>query len=224
MTYPALSSAVDYLHRRGVSVPGEVAALAKGRAIKQAGYEAVRQSLWASVYDAVIGFLSGNSQVGTFSRPLVTSVAQAYLAAADIAYVEGGGSLPLDEDTAAYVKGEMDAQFGYIDSMFATLKELRKEGDFDAIHEAFARANGYANSLDSLFNYVKVAGAGNKMLTFDGSDGKESCSDCKRYKGKRHRASWWRSHDAVPPNRSFECHGYHCEHRLYTDEGEEFTA
>jgi hypothetical protein len=224
MTYPALSSAVDYLHRRGVSVPGEVAALAKGQATKQAGYAAARADLWAAVYDGVTGFLNSSAQAGTYSRPVVAAVAQAYLETADIAYMDGGGSLPLDADTAAWVKAEMDAQFAYVDSMFQTLKQMRKEGDFDAIHEGFRRADGYANSLDILFNNVKTMAAGNKMLTFGGSDGKESCSDCRRYKGKRHRASWWVSHDAVPPNRGFECRGYRCEHRLYDDQGNEWSV
>ena len=239
MTHPAITTAVDYLRRRGHPIPPEVsihlhpadltsaekAAIAElKKATKQAGYAAARADLWATVYDAVTVYLNSPSPTTNFVSVVVAAVAQAYLETADIAYVDGGGSLPLDADTAAWVKAEMDAQFAYVDSMFQTLKELRKEGDFDAIHEGFRRADGYANSLDILFNNVKTMAAGNKMLTFGGSDGKESCSDCKRYKGKRHRASWWVSHDAVPPNRGFECHGYRCEHRLYDDQGNEWSV
>lgn len=224
MTYPAIQTAIDYLRNRRHPIPAKIAVLSR-RASKALGdYQPVRDDLWAATYDAVMGYLSSNAQIPTYRLPMVTAVSQAYLAAADLAYVDGGGSLPLDDDTASWVRAELNAQFGYIDSLFETLKQLRKEEGVDAIHEAFRHADGYANSLDSLYNNVKAAGAGNKMLTFDGSDGRESCSDCQRYKGKRHRASWWRSHDAVPPNRGFECHGYHCAHRLYTDEGEEFTV
>ncbi len=52
-----------------------------------------------------------------------------------------------------------------------------------------------------------------------GDDGAESCADCSKYKDKRHKASWWISHNAVPPNRDFECGGYNCEHYLIDDDG-----
>lgn len=194
------------------------------RALKDAGdYDAIRQRLKDAVFDAVAGYLDSNSPITSYSNRLDTALSAAYIDAADSAYVDGGGSLPLDEDTASWARAELDAQFGFVDSLFETLKALRKEGDFSALDEAAARAEGYAGSLDALYNGVRLRAAGNMMLTFEGDDGEESCKDCSRYKGQRHKASWWVAHDAVPPSRSFACGGYNCQHMLVTDDGEEWT-
>jgi hypothetical protein len=235
-----IQNTVNWLKNRGVDLPSDILLLVKDdidltnddkekiyqelKSVKQiGGYQGVRNEFWAAVYDAVSGYLTSTVYIPTYKDPLIAAISKAYLNAANIGYEEGGGTLPLDEDTALWVRSELDAQFGFIDSLFLRLKELRKEDDVDFIGEAFSRADGYANSLDMLYNGAKLAGAGNKMLTFDGDDGKESCKDCRRYKGQRHRASWWKSHGAIPPNRDFECHGYNCQHVLVDDDGKVFT-
>jgi hypothetical protein len=242
MTHPSIEIAIEYLEARGTKIPVEIIlqlrqfgypATVEGKKMvadllkkemKQAGtYQGVRQEVWAAVYDAVYNYLSSTEYRPTEFMPMATAVSKAYIETSEIAYEDGGGTLPLDEDTLAYAKGELDAQLGYIDSLFQTLKGLRKEGDFDAINEAFKRADGYSNSLDMFYNSIKTMAAGNKMLTFSGTDGRESCDDCKRYKNQRHRASWWVSHNAVPPSRDFACGGYHCDHVLVDDDGQEFT-
>lgn len=193
-------------------------------ALKAVGdYSSIRDRLYDAVYNAVEGFLTSNAQAGTYSRPMTTALAQAYIDAGDAAYQDGGGSLPLDDETAAWARAELDAQFGFADSLFETLRALRREGDFDAIAEATARAEGYSNGLDALYNGVLLRASGNKMLTFAGDDGKESCEDCAKYKGQRHRASWWVAHEAVPPSRAFACGGYNCAHMLVDDQGNEVT-
>jgi len=198
--------------------------LAGTSARKDAGdYATIRTQMYEAVYGAVSDFLNSNAQTGTYSRLMSAAVSQAYINAADTAYVDGGAELPLDMDTASWARAELNAQFGFIDSLFQTLKALRKEGDFDADAEGTARAEGYAQSLDMLYSGVKMRAAGNVMLTFAGEDGAESCKDCQRYKGQRHRASWWVAHGAIPPSRDFECKGYNCFHRLVDDDGNEFT-
>lgn len=186
-------------------------------------YQAIRDAFWTAVYDAVDSYLSGGGSITSYKNAMKQAVASAYNQAGDIGYVDGGGELPVDPDTADWITAEQAAQLGFVDSLFQTLKELRAEGDANPEEEAADRANGYSNSLDYLYNSAKLRGAKNKMYTFDGSDGKESCKDCQKYKGQRHRASWWVAHDAVPPNRSFECAGYNCEHYLVSDDGERFT-
>jgi hypothetical protein len=223
MTYEAIEIAINYLSNRGYKVHSSYLSIL-GKTIKQVGeYNAIRQEFWAAVYDSVYDFLSSNAQVNTYKDKLDTAISKAYIESAETGYEDGGGTLPLDDDTSAWARAELDSQFGYIDSLFLTLKELRKEEDVDVIHEAFLHADAYANSLDALYNGAKIAGAGNMMLTFDGDDGKESCADCLRLKGQRHRASWWRNHGLVPPSRNYACGGYHCEHRLFDDNGNEFT-
>lgn len=220
-----IESVLQYLLDRKYPITSEEAkAIASEMKQVDGDYYPVRQELWGSVYDNVFGFLSGKGQVNTYANPMATAIAKAYIDTADIAYQDGGGTLPLDEDTLATAKALMNEQLGYVDSMFDTLKQLRKEGDYDPISVAFEKAKLWTNSLDSFYNSIKVMGAGNKMLTFDGDDGKESCKDCQKYKGQRHRATWWSAHNAVPPNRDFECHGYNCYHILVDDEGNQFTV
>lgn len=223
-----ITATFAYLTTHSIPIPPDlhVTALLKGIRVgmKAIGdYSSIRDRLYDAVYNAVHDFLSSNQQAGTGSRAMTTALAQAYIDAADTGYQDGGGTLPLDEDTAAWARAELEAQFGFADSLFETLKALRKEGDFDAVAEATARAEGYSQSLDMLYSGAKLRGAGNIMLTFAGEDGAESCKDCSRYKGQRHRASWWVAHGAIPPSRDFECKGYNCLHVLVTDDGKEFT-
>jgi hypothetical protein len=193
-------------------------------ALKASGdYTSIRAEMSGEIHDAVYDYLTGSGNVTAYRSAMALAVSAAYIAAADVAYVEGGGELPLDSDTAAWARGQLDAQLGFIDQLFESLRDLRKEGDVNATAEALARANGYASSLDQLYSEAATRGAKNKMLTFVGSDGKESCKDCKRMKGQRHRASWWIEHDMVPGSSAYECGGWQCEHYLETDDGERFT-
>jgi hypothetical protein len=198
-----------------------------GTSIKQISgdYAPVRQELWAEVYDAVFGFLNSNSQVRTYSSPMATAIAKAYIDTADIAYVDGGGSLPLDDDTLATAKSLMNEQLGYVDSMFDTLKQLRKDGDYDAISVAFQKANSWVSALDGFYNIIKMAGAGNKMLTWELGNTEKHCKDCANLDGQRHRASWYNSRGYTPrkPGSNTECGGYNCDCRLVDDDGNEFT-
>lgn len=192
-------------------------------ALKAAGeYDGIRSEMYTEVLEAVEGYLSGTGYATTYRNAMATAISRAYVETADAAYEEGGGTLPLDDETAAWARSQLDAQLSFVDGLFETLKELRKEG-VDAGAEADARAEGYASSLDQLYSEAKARGAKNKMLTFVGDDGKESCKDCKRMKGQRHRASWWIEHDMVPGSSSYECGGWRCEHFLETDDGERFT-
>lgn len=218
--------ALKYLFDRHYPISNEDAKTI-GSSMKQVSgeYNPVRQELWAAVYDAVWGFLSSNGHAGTYSRPMATAVAKAYIATADIAYVDGGGSLPLDEDTLSYARSEMNTQLAYVDSLFETLKQLRKEGDFDAIHISFQKANLWASALDGFYNSIKMMGANNKMLTWVLGNTEKHCNDCKWLNGQRHRAKWYISRGYTPrkPGSNTDCGGYHCDCRLVDDSGEEFT-
>lgn len=185
------------------------------------GYPGVRSDYWHAVYDEVYGYLTGNRPVTTFVQRLTTAAASAFIGAAEAGYEEGGGTLPLDDDTAAWLRGAIDAELGHIDDLFNRLSQ-EWEG-LDPTAEAVSRAEGYASNLDQIFSEAKTRGAGNKMLTFVGDDGTESCKDCKRMKGQRHRASWWISHDMIPGSSSYECGGWRCQHILVDDQGNEFT-
>lgn len=188
-----------------------------------ADYSEIRAKYWAEVYDTIYAYLTTDMRVDSFRNQMKRSMSYAFLHGAETGYLDGGGSLPFEEDANSVYVSAQNQEYANIDNLAERLRLLKKEGDADAIHEAYNRAEGYARTLDYLYSQMKVMAAGSKMLTFVGEDGAESCSDCMQYKNKRHRASWWVSHDAVPPNRRFECGGWRCQHILVDDEGRIFT-
>lgn len=67
------------------------------------------------------------------------------------------------------------------------------------------------------FYYAGLGSAdANGMYEFTGHDGEESCTDCKRLKGQRHRMKDWEKKKMRPQKdtASFDCGGWRCEHEL----------
>jgi hypothetical protein len=197
-------------------------------ALKAVGdYTSIRAEMSGGIHDAVYDYLTGSGNVTTYRAAMALAISQAYVAAADIGYQDAGAELPLDAETAAWARAELDSQLAYVDDLFETLKELRKQDDVNAAAEALRRANGYASSLDALYAGAKMRGSENITLEFGGTDGKESCSDCKRLVGKRHKISYILAHNLIPApgNDTFECKGYECNHYWFNPKtGERFTA
>lgn len=185
------------------------------------GYEGIRNDYWAEVYDAVEGYLTGNRPITSFRNGMWNAMNSAFQTAFEMGYVDGGGEVPVDAKAQAWLDGMIAQEKGFISGLFADLRDYWS--DKDAIAEAFARADGYASTLDQIYNTGKTFGAANKMLTMTGSDGKESCKDCQRLKGQRHRASWWAENNLIPGSSAYECGGWNCEHILVDDDGVEFT-
>jgi len=192
-----------------------------------AAYSDIRGRYWAAVYDSVYEYLTGTKPVTGYRNTHKREMLKAFTDAADAGWADGfpidKEVPPMEAEQVALLTAEQNAELGYIELMWQRMAALKKEGDFDAIHEAYATADGYAKTLDRIYNEFKVAAGGTTMLTFVGEDGQESCADCRKYKNKRHKASWWVSHNAVPPNRDFECKGYRCQHVLVDDNGNLFT-
>jgi hypothetical protein len=186
-------------------------------------YSTIRKMYYESIFVAIYDYLDSDRSITSFRSTMTRAMVEAFTPAADIGWEDGGGTLPLDEETNAWLTAMQQAEIEYINVLFQNLKELRKSEEVDKTATATARADGYAQTLDMIYNHAKIAGAGNKMLTFVGDDGVESCTDCRKYKNKRRRAKWWIANDAVPPNRNFECRGYRCRHTLVDDNGVVWT-
>ena len=171
------------------------------------------------------GYLDSSDRSTAYKSSMKKAVVDAFTETANAGFVDGGGELPIDEDTDSWLTGQQALELANVDSLFSSLALLRKEDDTDPIQEAYNRAEGYSNTLDGLYNQAVLFGAGNKMLTFDGDDGAESCDTCKKLKGQRHRAAWWIAHDYVPPSGDgLDCAaGGHCQHGLFTDDDEQVT-
>lgn len=190
-------------------------------------YSYLRGQYFSAVYDAVNQYLRGNKAITTYKNSLKNSIASSFQSVAQQAWTDAGADLPLDSDTSSYVDGTISSEQGYVDNLFSRLKILRKEegdnAEYIASGEAGTAADNWSHTLDILYANVKLLAKPNVMLTFGGTDGSESCTDCKRYKGQRHRAKWWVARDAVPPSRSFKCKGYKCQHHLVDDSGRLYT-
>lgn len=192
-----------------------------------AEYSAIRKAYSDQVYEAVHSYLTDRKKMDQdFRDAMRKAVEFAFVAAALAAWADGGNEdRVLSVDALAFLAAYKAAEMGFIESLLVSLRLTKLQEAEDTVPESIAqaRADGYAKTLDIAYNFFKVLGAGNTMLTFVGEDGEETCIDCYKYKGKRHRASWWVAHDAVPPNRNFECKGYRCQHVLVDDSGRLFT-
>ena len=176
------------------------------------GYEGIRNTYWATLYDAVYNYLTGDKPVTSFKNAVKKGVVEAFGGAVDTGYEESGGDLPLDPDTLAWLNQQVNVEFGHIDDLFTRLKQ---EWDgLDPIREAFARADGYAKTLDSIYAEAKMRGAKEATAEFVGDDGDESCEDCRKMKGKRHKLSYIIANNLIPRpgNDNYACQGYRCEH------------
>ena len=211
-----------WIHKDGfISIPKEVM---KARAY-YGDYAAVRDQFWEATYTVVRDYLSSDERATAFKSAMKRNVVEAYGPAAEAGYIEGGSELPLDDDINEWLTAQQGAELGNVDSLFVSLKMLRDEGGVVADDEASARADGYASSLDGIYNQAAIFGAGNRMLTFSGQDGAVSCATCQSLQGQRHKASWWVAHDFVPPCGSgLDCSaGGRCEHYLEDDDGNRLT-
>jgi hypothetical protein len=195
-------------------------------AIKAAGYDGIRTVMRGEIFGAVFGYLSGGGYVTTFKAQMTTAISKAYIEAAEVAYQDGGGELPLDPDTAAWARGQLDAQLGFVDDLFEGLRDLRKRGDFDAGAVAQARAEGYASALDGFANEAMMRGSKNIMLTWHLGATEKHCKTCASLDGKRHKISWFVDRNYIPrkPGADLECGGYRCDCTLTDDNGNEFTV
>jgi hypothetical protein len=176
------------------------------------GYDGIRNNYWAIIYDAVHDYLTSNSPVTSFKNDMKRGMLEAFTDAAELGYEEVGGELPMDDDTQTWLTDSQNAELVHIDDLFSRLKE---EWDgLDAIDEAFARADGYAKSLDGIFAEAKMRGSKNATAEFVGDDGEDSCDDCQNMQGKRHRLSYIIEHDLIPHpgNTNYACQGYECNH------------
>jgi hypothetical protein len=189
------------------------------------GYDDIRAKYWGDVADAVAGYLESTKPSTSFKSSMKRAIVTAFTDAVNAGYQDGGGSMPLDDETNSWLTSEQNKELANCDSLFDRLALMRKEDDVDPVTVAYRTAEGYANTLDGLYNSAVLYGMKNKMLTFTGEDGEESCKTCTKLKGQRHRASWWIAHDYVPPSGDgLDCSaGGWCQHYLETDDGEQVT-
>ena len=165
--------------------------------------------------------------VTTFKNMMSRAMANAFEDTASMAWVDGGSEGDLEPEAQSWLSAKLDGELSFIQQLFQNLRMLKADPEFtnqDADNEAASRADGYARTLDQVYNQIKIFAEPYRMLTMGGQDGVKTCPTCARLKDQRHRASWWISRDYVPgPANSFECGGWQCNHFLFDDKGQIFT-
>ncbi len=185
-------------------------------------YPKIRKAYYEEVFSAVYDYLDGTSAMTSYKNAMIRSVGTAFPSAGDAGWEDGGQALPIDADVSEWIAVAQETEIANINMLFQNLKNLRQEKgeDFKLFDYASQRAEGYASTLDRIYSYVKIASGKNIMLTLVGEDGTDSCDECKRYKGKRHRASWWVKNNLVPGiGSAYSCGGWRCQHTLVDDGG-----
>ena len=193
-------------------------------------YAPIRYEYKATIEGLVRQYLYEDGvKVTTFRNAFKRAVQEGFYPAFEQGLTDGGSEPPAQEDDLAWINAKAAAEWGFVDMLFQQLKELKAEAKVEgyAILEgvAEARAEGYARTLDGIYSEGKIRGAKNKMLTFFGDDGEESCKTCQKLKGQRHRASWWVKRDLViyRGNSNYECGCWQCQHGFHDDQGNVYT-
>lgn len=190
--------------------------------------DAYRLNVWAAITEY---FYTEGARITKFRNDMRKAMASSFGEAFAQGIADGGGDYINDPDPAdvEWLAAKQAAEMGYIDALFVQLKDLKAEAKDDPTAtdgEAEKRAENYAKTLDGIYNEGKVRGAKNVMLTFGGPDGHESCATCQKLKGKRHAAKWWikKGLTIYRGNQNYECGCFNCQHYLFDDKGNIWTA
>lgn len=197
---------------------------ARARKAERGDLSSINKKYHDAITRALIAYFEGGS-IGASRNAFKNAMITAFGDAFDAGWQDGGGELPIDEEALDWVEARMNQEAGYIDGLMQDARQLRKEEEFDYFAWVTHHADNYTYTLREIFNIASLWVKRDVMVTFDGDDGKESCPDCQRYKGQRHKISWFVARDAVPPHGAgLECHpGRRCEHYLRDDAGNRVT-
>jgi len=190
-------------------------------------YPAQRKAYNVNIFGAMNGYLTGSDNMVAARNEFSQEMIERFYSVFTLGYTQAGGKvsdLTGDSEDLQWINARTEEEIGYIKSLFVTLKGAK--GDdltrAELIQLAHDHADAYTNSLDMVYSEGKMRGGKTIMLKMVGEDGSESCTDCRKRKGKRYSAKKWLA-IGYPPSRSFECHGYNCAHYLITDEGKRWT-
>lgn len=192
-------------------------------------FSVIRSDYRATISDQMTQYLATDARSTSYRNAFKRAVDESFTAAFARGYAESGGDLN-DIDTDAYEDStnSIETEQTHVDELFVSLKALRDSfvhGEVDAQDmrdQVASRTDGYSQTLEMIYARGKLWGAQSRMLTMVGDDGKESCRDCQRNKGKRYSAKKW-LRIGFPPSRDYECHGYFCQHYLQDDSGNPVT-
>lgn len=224
-----IAQAYDYLNKQGVEIPLDIHQRVRGAGVVTyaAGgdFTAISNAYSSTIENALLSYLGGAGNVVSPRNAIRQATSESFYDVFYMGWRDAGGGLP-DADGIRWLNARISQEYGYIDMLVEQARELRTEEGFDAGPWAAARGEGYARTLKEIYNAGYTRASKDVMVSFMGNDGAESCPDCQKYKGQRHRVSWFVRRNAVPPfGTGLQCHpGGRCEHYLVKDNGERITA
>lgn len=178
-----------------------------------------------AITSALLDYFNGGNLVSNrnaFKRACTNAFTDAFL----LGYQDGRGGRVLSDTENAWLDARINTEFGYIESLFVSAKEIKADGEADYFAWATARADGYTSTLASLYTSGGLFAKKNQMMTWRLGQTEEHCDTCLELDGQSHRASWYISHDYIPrkPGAGMDCHGYNCDCRLIDKDGNEVTV
>jgi hypothetical protein len=187
-------------------------------------YAKIRRDYKSAIYGLIWLFLTGSEKPDEVRKKMEGVLLAAFILAYNLGLEDGGGAT-VDQK---WIKERITKELVFISSLVTELYMLRQSKVFDAMSVADARANGYAASLDGVYNQGKVTGYGDELLTFAGISGQPPefpCKECDYWLGKTRPASFWVTHELIPGqpgNQNFTCLGFRCRHTLEDENGDIF--
>ena len=206
-----------YCKTHGIALPTDLAAAIK------VDISSLSADYSSTLMEALHNYADGSMGMVEARNDFIQGMAENFAEAFDAGYADGGGD-PDNMVVAAssWLGDREDQERQNILDLFRTLKDqMAIDPSVDIGSWISDRSGGYTGSMNDVYNMGVLFGKQGEALTFDGDDGKESCSTCQRLKGETHPASWWIENNLVPTqgNENFECGGWNCQHGLVDMDG-----
>lgn len=181
-------------------------------------FPVTRSNYRAQIAQAMTEYLASDKPSTAYKSRFNRAMLESFSSGFYTGYEETSGGADSDPDADSWLTNRQNAELGYIGELFAALKLARDQfwrGEIDANDLRLLvqqRVNGYASSLEAVYNAGRMWGMKNSMLTWHLGH-TEHCNTCKSLAGKSHRAKWYLSNNYIPrkPGASMDCGGYQCQ-------------
>jgi hypothetical protein len=182
----SIRAALDWCEAEGAVIPLDIYLKARQLGVYKASGDlpAVGAEYNDRIAEILIGYFEGGGSVAAPRNQFRQAAVEALGSAYDLGWTDGGGAFPMDDEALSWLNTRIEQEMAYIGTLFEQAKELRKEEDFDFFAWITQHAASYARTLRELYNVGRVSAMKDKMVTFAGEDGAESCPDCQELKGK----------------------------------------
>lgn len=193
-------------------------------ALKAADLGAISTTYHDAVFDALMSYFGGGSLIAS-RNAFKRAATEAFGAAFEAGWVEGGGDLPFDGEALTWFNARLDQEISFIEQLFDEVRDLKKDPEFDYLEFSASKADSYANTLAGVYNQAALMVGNNRMVTWVLGNTEKHCKTCSKLDGQSHRISWFMDRGYIPhtPGASMDCGGYNCDCRLVDKNGDEIT-